>query len=145
LHLVGCGELAFGVTAKVIFCGLLYSTERIGPFKLSQRQDMKKSVHLRSLLTRSSIVIMLLPLNVLGAEQLADIHQKLPLANNKPICSSINSDIRRIRAVIFTHVLVSLGIACRLLSNNRLYEIYGKHGSSCCGGMVPVTPALVVL
>ena len=60
------------------------------------------------LLTRSSIVIVLLPLNALGAEQLADI-QRLPLA--KPIwLSSKNNNaatLRRIRAGIFTHVLVS--------------------------------------
>jgi superfamily II DNA helicase RecQ len=71
------------------------------------------------LLTRSSIVIVLLPLNALGAEQLADI-QRLPLA--KLIWLSSKNDnaatLRRIRAGIFTHVLVSLEIACSL----RFYE-----------------------
>jgi hypothetical protein len=42
----------------------------------------EKNVQLLFFLMRSSIVIMLLPLNVLGAEQLADI-QRLPLA--KPL------------------------------------------------------------
>jgi superfamily II DNA helicase RecQ len=71
------------------------------------------------LLTRSSIVIVLLLLNALGAEELADI-QRLPLA--KPIwLSSKNNNaatLRRIRAGIFTHVLVSPEIACSL----RFYE-----------------------
>ena len=58
-------ELAFGVTVEVEQVGLLWSTERIG--SLSRKRDMK-SVQLLSFLTCSSIVTMLLSLNVLGAE-----------------------------------------------------------------------------
>jgi hypothetical protein len=112
-------ELAFGFTAKLEQVGLLWSLvfdreDRI----LVAKTGYGKSVvpQLLPLLTRSSIVIVLLPLN---AEQLADI-QRLPLA--KPIwLSSKNNNtatLRRIRAGIFTHVLVSPEIACSL----RFYE-----------------------
>ena len=115
-------ELAFGFTAKLEQVDLLWSLvfdreDRI----LVAKTGYGKSVvpQLLPLLTRSSIVIVLLPLNALGAEQLADI-QRLPLA--KPIwLSSKNNNaatLRRIRAGIFTHVLASPEIACSL----RFYE-----------------------
>ena len=110
-------ELAFGFTAKLEQIDLLWSL-------VFDREDgYGKSVvsHILPLLTRSSIVIVLLPLNALDAEQLADI-QRFPLA--KPIwLSSKNNNVatlRRIRAGIFTHVLVSPEIACSL----RFYEIH---------------------
>ena len=78
-------ELAFGFTAKLEQVDLLWSLvfdreDRI----LVAKTGYGKSVvpQLLPLLTPSSIVIVLLPLNALGAEQLADI-QRLPLA--KPI------------------------------------------------------------
>ena len=78
-------ELAFGFTAKLEQVDLLWSLvfdreDRI----LVAKTGYGKSVvpQLLPLLTRSSIVIVLLPLNALCAEQLADI-QRLPLA--KPI------------------------------------------------------------
>ena len=60
-------ELAFGFTAKLEQVDLLWSL-------VFDREDR--------ILVAKSIVIVLLPLNALGAEQLADI-QRLPLA--KPI------------------------------------------------------------
>ena len=67
------------------------------------------------LIIKNSIVIILLPLNALGAEQLEDI-EKLPLAkpfwlhagNNNP------STLQRIRAGIYTHILLSPEIACSI-------------------------------
>ena len=106
----------------MIFCGLLYfdREDRI----LVAKTGYGKSVVLQllPLLTRSSIVVIVfLPLNALGAEQLADI-QRLPLA--KPIWQSSKNNnaatLRRIRAGIFTHVLVSQEITCRL----RFYETH---------------------
>jgi superfamily II DNA helicase RecQ len=111
-------ELAFGFTAKLEQVDLLWSLifdreDRI----LIAKTGYGKSVvpQLLPLLTRSSVVIILLPLNALGAEQLADI-QRLPLA--KPIWLSARNNsmatLRRIRAGIYTHVLVSPEIACSL-------------------------------
>ena len=117
-------ELAFGFTANLEQIDLLWSLV----FDREDRILVAKTGHGKSvvpqllpLLTRSSIVIVLLPLNALGAEQLADI-QRLPLP--KPIwLSSKNNNaatLRRIRAGIFTHVLVIPEIACSL----RFYEIH---------------------
>ena len=115
--------LAFGFTAKLEQVDLLWSLvfdreDRI----LVAKTGYGKSVvpQLLPLLTRSSIVIVLLLLNALGAEQLADIDFHL-LNQFGPWLSSKNNNaatLRRIRAGIFTHVLVSPEIACSL----RFYE-----------------------
>jgi hypothetical protein len=78
-------ELAFRFTAKleqfVLLRSLVFSQEdRILVAKTEYRKSFVPQLLL--LLTRSSMVIILLPLNALGAEQLADT-QRLPLA--KPI------------------------------------------------------------
>ena len=99
-------ELAFGFTAKLEQVDLLWSLvfdreDRI----LVAKTGYGKSVapQLLPLLTRSSIVIVLLPLNALGAEQLADI-QRLPLATPIWLSSKNNNaaTLRRIWAGIFT-------------------------------------------
>src|ERR1700722_2262166 len=83
---------------------------------LLQKRDGKKVVpQLLPLIIKNSIVITLLPLDALGAEQLEDI-EKLPLAkpvwlhagNNNP------STLQRIRAGIYTHILLSPEIACSI-------------------------------
>src|SRR6202030_3478108 len=62
------------------------------------------------LIIKNSIVIILLPLNPLGAEKLEDI-EKLPLA--KPFWLHNNpSTLQRIRAGIYTHILLSPEIGC---------------------------------
>jgi hypothetical protein len=69
-------ELAFGVTAKVEQVDLVWSTESSEDRTLVAKTRYEKNVQLLSFLTRSSIVvIVLLSLNVLGAEQLADAPQ----------------------------------------------------------------------
>jgi hypothetical protein len=75
-------ELAFGFTAKLELVDLLWSLvfDREDRILVAKTGYGKSAVpQLLPLLTRSSIVIVLLLLNALGAEQLADI-QRLPLA-----------------------------------------------------------------
>ena len=88
-------------------------------FDREDRILVAKTGYGKSVVPRLLPLIVLLPLNALGAEQPADI-QRLPLA--KPIWLSSKNDnaatLRRILAGIFTHVLVSPEIACSL----RFYE-----------------------
>ena len=66
------------------------------------------------LIIKNSIVIILLPLNALDAEQLEDIEKPLAkpfwlhAGNNNP------STLQRIRAGIYTHILLSPEIACSI-------------------------------
>jgi hypothetical protein len=59
------------------------------------------------LLMTNSIVLILLPLNALGAEQFADIG-KLPLANPLWLHAANNdsSTLKRIKAGLYTHILL---------------------------------------
>lgn len=111
-------KLVFGFQGKSdqvesIWSLLVQREDRI----LVAKTGYGKSVvpQLLPLLVKNSIVLILLPLNALGAEQLGDI-EKLPLA--KPIWLHAGnnnlSTLQRIKAGIYTHILLSPEIACSI-------------------------------
>jgi superfamily II DNA helicase RecQ len=111
-------ELVFGFPAKKdqiqsLHSFLIQKEDRI----LVAKTGYGKSVvsQLLPLLCKDSIVLILLPLNALGAEQLMDI-EKLPLANPVWLHADNNdeSTLRKIAAGLYTHILVSPEIACSL-------------------------------
>ena len=111
-------ELVYGFPAKKDQVQSLHSLlvrkeDRI----LIAKTGYGKSVvpQLLPLLSPDSIVLIILPLNALGAEQLVDI-EKLPLANPVWLHADNNDEsmLRRIAAGLYTHILVSPEIACSL-------------------------------
>jgi superfamily II DNA helicase RecQ len=111
-------ELVFGFQGKSdqvesIWSLLIQREDRI----LVAKTGYGKSVvpQLLPLIMKNSTVLILLPLNALGAEQLGDI-EKLPLA--KPIWLHAGNNnlatLQKIRAGLYTHILLSPEIACSM-------------------------------
>ena len=100
-------EVVFGFQGKPeqvesIWSLLVEREDRISVAKTGYGKSVVPQ--LLPLIIKNSIVITLLPLDALGAEQLEDI-EKL---HNNP------STLQRIRAGIYTHILLSPEIACSI-------------------------------